>query len=128
MTLHEDDRDTFEQCEAIAHTTAKRFKLKLKVFEAKRIPIYKTAGICYYEQARIAVVFRYRIKTRAGQRWFSFPEQLEVVLGTVGHELAHLRYPDHGKKFRNFANRIIKHILETYYDPLTLDFKLALIN
>ena len=128
MTLHEDDRETYSQCEVIARETAKRFKIKLKTFEPKRHPIYKSMGICYYEQARIAIVFRYRVKTQAGQVWFSIPISISEVLDTVGHELAHLRYPNHGKRFWDLADKIVGYIIETYYDPFTLGFKVASAN
>ncbi len=129
MTLHEDDRETFVVCKEIAFMTAKRFKLKLKVFEPKCRPqVCMSYGLCYCEEHRISVVFRFRIKTQVGQVWFDMPDQLSNILNTVGHELAHLRHPDHSKRFWTLANKIIKYILETYYDPCTLDFKLASVN
>lgn len=125
MTLHEDDRETFDRCKVIACETAELFKLDLKVFEPKRRPHPGcTEGLCYYEEHRISVVFRFRLKAK----WFSTPLALKEILDTVGHELAHLRYPGHGKEFKDLANRIISYIMETYYNPYTTGFKLALVD
>ncbi len=129
MILHQDDQVTFERCRDIAFNTADRFGLSLREFMSKRQPnvngCQPVFGLCYYEKARIVIVFRFRIKTVTGLIWFSVPVQLKVVLDSIGHVLAHLRYPDHGWQFKAFAVKIIDYILETYYNPYTLDFKLA---
>lgn len=96
LILHPDDLTRFHWVRVLAFRAASHFDLPLKVFEPKRRPLGDGAGgVCYVNEGRCAVVFRYKNHATDGGRWFPDPISFAWILETTAHELAHLRHPNH---------------------------------
>lgn len=107
MLLHPDDIKNYEFAKQVATYLARSEGLRMLAFEPKRRPSYGTSGICYCEERRISIVFRWKQSARDGGAWLKRPIPFPEVLDTVAHEIAHLRYPNHGKDFQALYKKLL---------------------
>ena len=111
--LHEEDREIFDKCKNLAYDLSHAFELGLEVIEPKRRPIHGCAyGLCYVDDYKISILFRYKYrmgmwKTEPnyhlrGQWENKLARHPDGIVDTVIHEVAHLRYKNHGKDHKSF--------------------------
>jgi hypothetical protein len=107
MLIHKADIDFYNQCKEYAFKLSDSIEGGLKAFEPKRRPSSCGAdGLCYTDEKRISIVFRYK----EGGEWFNKPLLRSEVLRTVAHEVAHLIHANHSKEFRQLEKDLIKVI------------------
>lgn len=107
--LHQDDRAVWDRLVAHAAALADRYKLHVQTVEPKRRPHPGGhTGICYVDEARIAIVLRFR----EGKRWFAHPREYTQIRATLAHELAHLvaGCNNHSDLFYQFEEEFLKFI------------------
>ena len=129
-----DDIEIFNRNRDLAFMISRRFKLGLKEFRPKNRFDKGALGTCHYAESRIDVAIRNKYprnldaflngitEEEADQRrgnWFKDPidytnfqaglkkaHVLQTVEQITIHEVAHLKYPNHSKKFWNFVHKI----------------------
>lgn len=107
ILIYPDDIGTFKAMMKIAVTLSNRHKLGMKEFEPKRRPSPDGAlGICYCDERRVSVVFRFKANKCDGGIWWPKPLSKDDVRDTVAHELAHLRYNSHCILFKAFDEQL----------------------
>jgi predicted metal-dependent hydrolase len=79
---------------------AVHFGLRPTAIEAERANVKRRYGVCYAD-GTIRVRMRH---ARTGQLL-----KYSSLIDTLCHELAHLRYFDHGQRFQMFYRRILAH-------------------
>lgn len=109
--LHSDDIEYFESLVPLAFAAAERHGLELLSIEPKRRP-QTGYGNCYVAEKRIVVAVRDKSTKAFGGEWAGKRYRHEFVLETIGHELAHLRYPNHGAEFKQLEREVIATIKE----------------
>ena len=110
MLIHGDDIDFYNQCKEYAFKLSDSIQGDLKDFEPKRRPSSGGAeGLCYTDEKRISIVFRFRDEGK----WFNRPLSKNEVLRTVAHEVAHLIHANHSKEFRALEKDLI-NVIETF--------------
>jgi hypothetical protein len=121
MLLHPDDMQTFKLAKQVAHFLARSEGLLLLTVEPKRRPLeFGALGLCYHTQWRISIAFRWKHRAGNGGQWYKKPLPLKGVLETVAHEVAHLRYPNHGKQFKELENKLVGKLTSTIDKPSSL--------
>ncbi len=112
---HPDDHALYLLCELVARRVAEAYKLDLRGFEHKRRPSSDGAlGLCDLRTNTISIVFRHRDLQCDGGKWHKRRLCFTEILNTIAHELAHLRYPDHGKKFKAFCTKLEGAVRDGY--------------
>jgi predicted metal-dependent hydrolase len=102
-------RDLVERLRRDAARVAKRFGLPEFELDADRPTSHDRYGICS-EDGRIRVRL---IHARTGQ-----PLKYSALIDTVVHELAHLKYLDHGPRWEALYRRMLEYCrLEGIYRP-----------
>ena len=101
LCLHPDDAPLWRSVERLAWAIADQEGLPLRAVEPKRRPLADGAmGLCYCHERRIAIRIRCKDRVEDGGKWWKQPDSWDDIVWTVAHELAHLRYPDHGRDFK----------------------------
>ena len=78
---------------------SRRFNLQYKSIEAERANVKNRFGVCYSDGV-IKIRLRHSVNGR--------PLKYSSLVNTLCHELAHLRYFNHGERFRGFYQRILE--------------------
>lgn len=102
------EQELYAFCKKVARICGKRFDLKYRSIEifADDDPDRKnTAGMCTPD-GEIYLTVRQGIRGRF--------ETIEELIDTVTHELAHLRFFDHGPKFKRFHSKMKRWFKETH--------------
>jgi hypothetical protein len=121
MLLHPDDKPTYDLAKQVAHFLARSEGLWIMTFEPKRRPLDGSAfGLCYCKEARISIAFRWIQRAGDGGQWYKKPLPLKGVLETVAHEVAHLRYPNHGKQFKELEKKLVGKLQSSVDKPSSL--------
>ena len=81
-----------------AQHIAWRFGLRYRSIEAERVDVTSRYGICYDDGA---------IKIRVFHAVTGRPLRYSSLVSTLCHELAHLRYFNHGVRFRAFNQELL---------------------
>lgn len=109
--LHPDDVDYFARLVPQAFAAAARHELDLAAIEPKRRP-QTGYGNCYVSEKRIVIAVRDKRTKDFGGSWATQRYRHAFVLETVGHELAHLRYSNHGEDFKALEGRVVATLIE----------------
>lgn len=113
--LHPDDEALFCAVEKACFIVASQYHLPLKEVEPKRRPLAQAAiGLCYIEEGRISITFRYRQHKEDGGQWWNRPFPTHEVLNTAAHELAHLRYRGETKEHKAYTAILEKEITQLF--------------
>jgi predicted metal-dependent hydrolase len=105
----EEERAVMERLLEHARDLGRRFKLRYKAIEAEQDGIFEHYGVCY-EDGVIRIRLRHAVTGRLLKE--------SSLVDTLCHELAHLRYFDHGERFRTFYRRILDEARRLgYYRP-----------
>lgn len=121
MLLHPDDVQNFKIAEQTAYWLAVGTGKCIKTFEPKRRPLAGGAlGVCYCNERRISVVFRWRHPAGDGRGWYKKPLSMEEVLKTVAHEVAHLTHPNHSKEFKELEKKLLVKVQSTIDNPVVV--------
>lgn len=83
-----------------ARTLASHFELTLRRLDPERPNVKRRYGICYSDGS-----IRIRLRHATTGRLLKYSS----LVDTLCHELAHLRYFDHGPRFKLFYQRILTH-------------------
>jgi hypothetical protein len=99
-TEREEQRVVLERLRADALTLAAAYRLPLRSLDAERSQVKRRYGICY-DDGSIRVRLRH-VRTRQLLKYSS-------LVDTLCHELAHLRYFDHGRRFSAFYEKLLAY-------------------
>lgn len=88
-----------ERLERDAQSISERFRLQYQSLEAERANVKSRYGICYSDGA---------IKIRLRHATTGRPLKYSSLVSTLCHELAHLRYFNHGPRFRRFYGELLE--------------------
>jgi len=103
----ESDRETSQRLiarlERDAQRIAWRFGLRYRSIEPERANVKRRYGICY-EDGVIKIRLRHAVTGR--------PLRYSSLVSTLCHELAHLRYFNHGVRFRAFNLELLEFARE----------------
>ena len=92
-----------------AQRIARRFGLRYKSLDAERANVKSRYGVCYSDGS---------IKIRLRHATTARPLKYSSLVNTLCHELAHLRYFNHGLRFRAFYQQILEYArAEGIYRP-----------
>ena len=105
----ETDRTLIERLNRDAQHIAWRFGLSYRSIEAERANVTSRFGVCY-DDGVIRIRLRHAV---TGQ-----PLRYSSLISTLCHELAHLRYFNHGLRFRAFNQQLLEFAkAERIYRP-----------
>ncbi len=92
-----------------AQRIARRFGLRYKSLDAERANVKSRYGVCYSDGS---------IKIRLRHVTTARPLKYSSLVSTLCHELAHLRYFNHGLRFRAFYQQLLEYArAEGIYRP-----------
>jgi hypothetical protein len=102
--IHPDDVLLFEEVRAAMFRVAKKYRLSLSSVSPEPRPEHASAylGVCWSGSGAITLTLR----GMDGGVWAKEPRRPEDVWDTAAHELAHLRYPNHGAAFQEFEEEL----------------------
>ena len=83
-----------------AHRLCNAFSLRYRSLEAERAGVKSRYGACFSDGT---------IKIRLYHATTARPLKYSSLIDTLCHELAHLRYFNHGKRFQDLYQRILIH-------------------
>jgi hypothetical protein len=95
-----EERALVERLRRDARSLAVRFGLVLRSLDAENARVKRRYGICFEDGA-----IRIRLRHARTGRLLKY----SFLIDTLCHELAHLRYFDHGARFKAFYLRILEH-------------------
>jgi predicted metal-dependent hydrolase len=105
----ETNRTLIERLNRDAQQIAWRFGLRYRSIEAERANVTSRYGVCY-DDGVIKIRLRHAV---TGQ-----PLRYSSLISTLCHELAHLRYFNHGLRFRAFNQQLLEFArAEKIYRP-----------
>ena len=109
----DEDRRTIRTLRQQGVDLARRFRLEYKTLEAEREGVNGHYGICH-EDGLIRIRLRHATTGRLLKE--------SSLADTLCHELAHLRYFDHGERFKRLYLRILTEARRLgYYRPGPVD-------
>jgi len=85
--------------EADAERIARQFGLEYRTIAAERANVKSRFGVCYSDGT---------IKIRLQHATTGRPLKYSSLVATLCHELAHLKYFNHGKRFQRFNHRLLE--------------------
>ncbi|MED5261302.1 MAG: M48 family metallopeptidase [Myxococcota bacterium] len=95
--------------EADAERIARQFGLEYRTIAAERANVKSRFGICYSDGT---------IKIRLHHAATGRPLKYSSLVATLCHELAHLKYFNHGKRFQRFNHQLLEWCRrERIYSP-----------
>jgi hypothetical protein len=95
----ETDRTLIERLNRDAQHIAWRYGLSYRSIEAERANVTSRFGVCY-DDGVIKIRLRHAVTGR--------PLRYSSLVSTLCHELAHLRYFNHGLRFRVFNQQLLE--------------------
>ncbi len=105
----ETNRTLIERLNRDAQHIAWRFGLRYRAIEAERANVTSRFGVCY-DDGVIKIRLRHAVTSR--------PLRYSSLISTLCHELAHLRYFNHGLRFRAFNQQLLEFArAEKIYRP-----------
>jgi predicted metal-dependent hydrolase len=105
----ETDRTLIERLNRDAQHVAWRYGLSYRSIEAERANVTSRFGVCY-DDGVIKIRLRHAVTGR--------PLRYSSLVSTLCHELAHLRYFNHGLRFRVFNQQLLEFArAEKIYRP-----------
>ncbi len=105
------NRRLVERLNRDARRIAWRFGLRYRSIEAERANVKRRFGVCY-DDGVIKIRLRHAVTGR--------PLRYSSLVSTLCHELAHLRYFNHGLRFRAFNQELLEFArAENIYRPGT---------
>ena len=96
----EEQRVVLERLRAHALTLAAAYRLPLRSLDAERPQVKRRYGICY-DDGSIRIRLRH---ARTGQLL-----KYSSLVDTLCHELAHLKYFEHGRRFSAFYEKLLAY-------------------
>lgn len=96
----EERQAVLKQLRSDAQVLAAYFHLELQAVEAESAQVKRRYGVCYSDGS-----IRIRLRHARTGRLLKY----SGLIDTLCHELAHLRYFDHGVRFQLFYRRILEH-------------------
>jgi len=112
--LHPDDVEVMKEATVVALGLAKKIGEPVMV-EPKRRPLADAAlGLCNPEQKLISIVLRFRNRSEDGGGWWPKPLSKQEVFLTVAHEVAHLRFANHGPEFRDLERQLKDQVVSCF--------------
>jgi predicted metal-dependent hydrolase len=96
----EERQAVLKQLRSDAQVLAAHFRLELQAVEAESAQVKRRYGVCYSDGS-----IRIRLRHARTGRLLKY----SGLIDTLCHELAHLRYFDHGVRFQLFYRRILEH-------------------
>ena len=103
------NRTLVERLNRDAQHIAWRFGLRYRTIEAERASVTRRFGVCY-DDGVIKIRLRHAV---TGQ-----PLRYSSLISTLCHELAHLRYFNHGLRFRAYSQQLLEFArAERIYRP-----------
>lgn len=88
-----ESRPLIERLNRDAERIGRRYQLRYRSIQAERVNVKSRYGICY-EDGSIRIRLRHSVTGR--------PLKYSSLVNTLCHELAHLRYFNHGPRFKAF--------------------------
>ena len=111
--LHEADYELFMRCVHLAYCAANSEGLQLNcVMPKARLSPTCAVGLCDHFKKEISLTIRYRQDKQDGHQWFKSPISFDELAKTTLHEVAHLRFTNHSKDFRDYETELIKKYYE----------------
>ena len=105
----ETDCTLIERLNRDAQHIAWRFGLRYRSIESERANVTRRFGVCY-DDGVIKIRLRHAVTSR--------PLRYSSLVSTLCHELAHLRYFNHGLRFRVFNQQLLEFArAEKIYRP-----------
>ncbi len=92
-------RELIDRLGRDAALISSHFGLRYATIEAERLNVKRRYGVCYADGS-----IRIRVRHATSGR----PLRYSSLVNTLCHELAHLRYFNHGKRFRAFYLRLLQ--------------------
>lgn len=96
----EEQRVVLERLRADALTLAAAYRLPLRSLDAERAQVRRRYGICYDDGS-----IRIRLHHARTAQLLKYSS----LVDTLCHELAHLRYFDHGRRFTAFYEKLLAY-------------------
>lgn len=106
MNLHPDDEGYFEVIKEMSFRLAAKFDLDLEKVEYKKHPGRVVLGMCAPWTKHIKIL----IRTAKNGHWSAKRLPDHVIMKTVAHELAHLKFYDHGKEHDTLTDEIFNYV------------------
>jgi hypothetical protein len=108
MVLHPDDEAMFRRATEFGTRLAALIG-ETTVIEPKRRPLADGAeGVCYCEEKRIGLAFRFKGYADEGGAWARNPIPWSRIRETLAHEVAHLKHPDHSVRHKALTSVLMK--------------------
>jgi predicted metal-dependent hydrolase len=102
-------RRLVERLNRDAERIARRFNLQYRSVEAERANVKSRYGVCYTD-GEIKIRLRHAVTGRS--------LKYSSLVNTLCHELAHLRYFDHGERFKALYLQLLEYArAERIYRP-----------
>ena len=102
-------RRLMERLNRDAERIARRFNLRYQAIEAERANVKRRYGVCYSDGG---------IKIRLRHAVTGHALKYSSLVNTLCHELAHLRYFNHGERFKVFYQQLLEYArAEGIYRP-----------
>ena len=109
MTERETNRTLIERLNRDAQHIGWRFGLRYRSIEAERANVTSRYGVCF-DDGVIKIRLRHAVTGR--------PLRYSSLISTLCHELAHLRFFNHGMRFRAFNQQLLEFArAENIYQP-----------
>ena len=92
-------RDLMERLDGDASRIAAHFSLSYRSIKPERADVKRRYGVCYSDGS-----IRIRLRHATSGR----PLRYSSLVSTLCHELAHLRYFNHGARFQGFYRKLLR--------------------
>lgn len=104
MTIHPDDILTFKEVTDAMRRVAAKYELPLRTITGLPLPkrgMFDRLGDCAYSGD-----IRLALRCTENGQWCDEPINPDIVWDTAAHELAHLKFMNHGPDFQDFCEEL----------------------